>query len=268
MVAGKRLRSQNEKRLQTARWVVKNIFTELRKDEKRLLSTNRLLPQGTLRRNCMKRIFGDWTMHAEGRWFTKKLATLVCSKLRKKFGMEMSEVENHRMLTMLKLGRKHRVKKPKMSCMDNLDTLPLACAADRPCQATMWTAIAWMHDRAICPEFVARAGPWHWWDNWCSATWVGRNVTWLLYVAFLQQPLFAYGILFDVFLTLNCACRLYPNRFRWLVLNWLRVIYICLFDLQSEITSGKDKKGGHTRVPWLMASECVWWIHACMHLCM
>ena len=31
MVAGKRLRSQNEKRLQTARWVVKNIFTELRK---------------------------------------------------------------------------------------------------------------------------------------------------------------------------------------------------------------------------------------------
>ena len=136
MVAGKRLRSQNEKRLQTARWVVKNIFTELRKDEKRLLSTNRLLPQGTLRRNCMKRIFGDWTMHAEGRCFTKKLAGLVCSKLRKKFGMETSEVENDRMLTMLKLGRKHRVKKPKMSCMDNLDTLPLACVSDRPCQAT------------------------------------------------------------------------------------------------------------------------------------
>ena len=76
-------------------------------------------------------------MHAEGRCFTRKLATLVCSKLRKKFGMEMSEVENHRMLTMLKLGRKHRVKKPKMSFMDNVDTLPLACASDRPCQATM-----------------------------------------------------------------------------------------------------------------------------------
>lgn len=137
MVAGKRLRSQNEKRLQTARWVVKNLYTELCKDEKRLLSTNRLLPQGTLRRNCMKRIFGDWTMHAEGRCYTKKLAGLVCSKLRRKFGMEMSEVENHRMLTMLKLGRKHRVKKPKMSYMDNLDTLPLACATARPCQATM-----------------------------------------------------------------------------------------------------------------------------------
>ncbi len=137
MAAGKRLRSQNEKRSQTARWVVKHISKELRNDEKRLLSTNRLLPQGTLRRKCLKRIFGDWTQHAEGRCFTKKLAGTVCSKLRKKFGMETSELENDRMLTLLKLGRKHRVKKPKMSHMDTVETLPLACLSDRPCQATM-----------------------------------------------------------------------------------------------------------------------------------
>jgi len=127
MVAGKRLRMQMEKRLETARWVVRNIAKELRKDEKRMLSTNRLLPQGTLRRKCIKRIFGGWTFQVEGRCYTKKLASMVCSKLRKKFGLETSDLENDRMLAFLKLGRKHRVKKPlpsNMSGMDALETLP------------------------------------------------------------------------------------------------------------------------------------------------
>ena len=125
MVAGKRLRMQMEKRLQTAQWVVRNIAKELRKDERRMLSTNRLFPQGTLRRKCIKRIFGGWAYKAHGRCFTKKLASMVCSKLRKKFGLEGSDMETDRLLTLLKLARKHHLKKPsKMSEMDALETLP------------------------------------------------------------------------------------------------------------------------------------------------
>ena len=127
MVAGKRLRMQMEKRSETARWVVRNIAKEICKDERRILSTNRLLPQGTLRRRCIKQIFGGWTNKAQGRCFTKKLASMVCSKLRKKFGLELEgpDLESDRLLTLLKLARKHRLKKPsKMSEMDNVETLP------------------------------------------------------------------------------------------------------------------------------------------------
>ena len=127
MVAGKRLRMQMEKRSETARWVVRNIAKKICKDERRILSTNRLLPQGTLRRRCIKQIFGGWTNKAQGRCFTKKLASMVCSKLRKKFGLELEgpDLESDRLLTLLKLARKHHLKKPsKMSEMDNVETLP------------------------------------------------------------------------------------------------------------------------------------------------
>ena len=79
----------------------------------------------------------------------QKLASMVCSKLRKKFGLETSDLENDRMLAFLKLGRKLRVKKPlpsNMSGMDALETLPFI-PEDRHYQETVAPCSESFHNR-------------------------------------------------------------------------------------------------------------------------
>ena len=105
------------------------------KDMKRMRTTNRLLPVGTLRRKCVKRIFQGWTMGlaGKGRILTQKLCSQVCKALRSQFELspcedEMTEVL--RLQYLLKQARKRhnpgQAKTKAMSYVDSMDTLLMA----------------------------------------------------------------------------------------------------------------------------------------------
>ena len=128
---GVRRRKQEETRKAAVKFAVKKILPHLRRDKQRLFSTNRLLPVGSLRRKCIKRIFGGWPSRylGAGRVFTKKLAEQVCRRLRQKLHMERTEFfkeEAVRLHELLKASRKRQVDPPpRMSAMDNTETQPI-----------------------------------------------------------------------------------------------------------------------------------------------
>ena len=106
--------------------------------QKRMVTTNRLLPLGGLRRQCIKKIFGGVVLDfiGQGRVLTKTLAKEVAHKLRRKFNLAVCEGadrndEVNRIHVLLKGARKRKIgdQKPKLamsgSSMDNLDTVPL-----------------------------------------------------------------------------------------------------------------------------------------------
>lgn len=104
---------------------------------KRMVTTDRLLPVGGLRRRCVKSLFTPWisTLVGKGRVLTKKLAQQVCNRLRKHF--ELSAIdddgeETRRLHYLIKSARKRqlgspvaRTKPSAMSSVDATDTLPL-----------------------------------------------------------------------------------------------------------------------------------------------
>ena len=125
---GRRRKEQDQRRVAAVRWVVKELFKNLNTPvhQKRIRSTNRLFPVGNLKRAVLRQLFGDWPseFYGWGRVFTHKLAGECCDLLRKKYGLdpsEMQEKENARLLCLLKASRKHWV----MSTMDTSSTLPL-----------------------------------------------------------------------------------------------------------------------------------------------
>ena len=109
-----------------------------KKHQKRMVTTNRLLPLGGLRRQCIKKIFGGVVLDfiGQGRVLTKTLAKEVAHRLRRKFELPVCEGDHrndevNRIHVLLKGARKRKIggQKPKLamagSSMDNLDTVPL-----------------------------------------------------------------------------------------------------------------------------------------------
>ena len=136
---GVRLRRQRTTRMGHVKLIVKSIAKKLRseQDKTRMMTTDRIIPQGSLRRTCVRDVFSTWILQlaGQGRILTKKLAFQVLVRLRKKFGLPIRAFEEHRdevirLHGLLKASRKQQLGKPcspkfAMSYMDNVDTLPM-----------------------------------------------------------------------------------------------------------------------------------------------
>ena len=131
-MAGKRARAQNQRRAANVRYITRRLAKRLKGEAQqvRIHGTNRLLPNGSLKRKCLREIFGGWVhRYGHGRMFTKRLGKEVCDALRDKFGMGPceDEAEAHRMASLLVLARKRQVSRPcaRAMNMDNLETMPM-----------------------------------------------------------------------------------------------------------------------------------------------
>lgn len=141
-MATSRRRQQNLVRKAHVGMIVKKLSQKLgsKSHRKRMLTTERLLPVGGLRRRCVKALFSPWvsTLVGKGRVLTKKLSEQVCNGLRKHFQLgacndDGEEVEKLRHLMRLarkrklgsSAGAREKPKPPAMSSMDVTDTLPL-----------------------------------------------------------------------------------------------------------------------------------------------
>ena len=135
---GVRRREQTKTRKGHVRMIVNSIAKRLRKagDQPRMLTTDRVVPMGSLRRSCVRTLFEGWVLklHGQGRVITKKLAYHVLVKLRQKFKMPIKTVEDHmeeieRLHGLLKASRKQRLGNKRapaaMSSIDQLETLPM-----------------------------------------------------------------------------------------------------------------------------------------------
>ena len=133
-----RLRRQNQLRQTHVDWIVKKMANRLKSKGhmERMVSTNRILPVGTLKRKIIKQLFSGWIRQyvGEGRVLTLKLALQVVASLRNKFSMEKLGEEQRlceakRMQYLLKVARKrklsNRVQSKAMSTMDTVDTVPM-----------------------------------------------------------------------------------------------------------------------------------------------
>lgn len=105
--------------------VTRKLKRRLCGDLPRALSTNRILPLGSLKKTGIQYLFSGWIrkFRGKGRTFTKKFATEVCANLRYDLGLERDPPENEitRMQTLLKQARKLGLSKPKQN-MDNVET--------------------------------------------------------------------------------------------------------------------------------------------------
>lgn len=134
-----RKRRQGTIRKGHVKMIVEHIHKKLqsKSHKKRICTTSRLLPVGTLRRKAIQSIFAGWVRHLlwQGRILTYKLAKEVVGQLRKRFQLpkclgEDGREEIRRMHYFLKAARKRQlgVAKPqpkKMSAMDCADTVPM-----------------------------------------------------------------------------------------------------------------------------------------------
>ena len=122
-------------------YIVQKIAQRLssKEHQKRMLTTNRLLPLGTFKRACVRKIFNGWVRKkflGSGRVITKKLSTEVVRKLRSKLELPPCndlKDEIARMQYLLKVARKRLGgKKQDMSAADMLETLPMGEFGDLP----------------------------------------------------------------------------------------------------------------------------------------
>lgn len=101
---------------------------------RRMISTNRLFPLGSFKSRALANLFGGWAgkFRGQGRCMTKKLATLVCNRLRVHFDLEPgTQEEATRFLQLLQAARKKRLRKPKKKpAMDTCETQPLELCQD------------------------------------------------------------------------------------------------------------------------------------------
>lgn len=152
-----RARKQTVARRGHVGYIVKKIAQKLssKEDHKRMLTTNRLIPLGSFKRACVKRIFNGWVKKkflGTGRVITKKLTTEVVRRLRSKLELPPChdiKDEVARMQYLLKVARKRLGgKKSDMSTVDMLDTLPMDefgqhPQEDFPGQAEDWYVFFW-----------------------------------------------------------------------------------------------------------------------------
>ena len=126
-----RLRHQLTVRRSNVKFIVSKMVERLRHKthRKRMETTNRILPMGSLKKKQLKNIFNGWILELEGRVLTKQLAQETCDRLRKKLKLgpndDFREDEIKRVHAVLKGARKRQLGKPAMSSMDNVETLPL-----------------------------------------------------------------------------------------------------------------------------------------------
>lgn len=129
-----RERCQKVKRRSYAKIIYHNIFKKLssKQHRKRLTTTNRLFPPGTLRRRCLRNTFAGWVLQfvGQGRILTQSLAQDVCKHLRANLEMAdhedgVQELEAKRLHQLLKAARKRQLRPLAMSSMDQLETLPM-----------------------------------------------------------------------------------------------------------------------------------------------
>ena len=97
---------------------------------RRMVSTNRLIPLGSFKSRSVACLFGGWAakFRGKGRRMTKKLAMLVCKRLRLHFDLEPgTKEESERFLHLLQAARKKRLRKPraKTAAMDTCETQPM-----------------------------------------------------------------------------------------------------------------------------------------------
>lgn len=127
--------SQAKTRKKHVNMIVKNMSKWLcdKSERDRMATTDRVLPLGSLKRKCVKRIFSGWicSLHGKGRVVTKKLAAQVLRRLRKRFSLENLSGDVHvqeidRLQNLLKQSRKRKLgSKTAMSSIDLADTLPM-----------------------------------------------------------------------------------------------------------------------------------------------
>ena len=123
-----RSRKQGERRGTHVNLVCRKLKRRLRGDVSRILSTNRILPLGSLKTTAVQRIFAGWIkkFRGKGRTFTSKFAREVCNKMRAEMGLEPEgpNAEVKQMQTLLKQARKLGIGSSKPA-MDNADTQEL-----------------------------------------------------------------------------------------------------------------------------------------------
>ena len=120
------------------KYIVKKLAKKLSSEQHRhrMLTTNRLLPMGSLKRKVIKNIFQGWVnkkFRGTGRVLTKRLAELVVRRLRSELDLPQcldprdAGEEVVRMQYLLKVARKRlKAKGSKaMSWFDEMTTLPL-----------------------------------------------------------------------------------------------------------------------------------------------
>ena len=130
-----RAHQQKVARMSHVGFIVKKLSHKLSTPEhqKRMVTTNRLLPLGSLKRKCLKQLFRGWVKRRFkgcGRILTKKVAEATVRRLRSKLELPDCldlEDEINRMHYFLKVARKRlgTGKEKAMSTMDALETLPM-----------------------------------------------------------------------------------------------------------------------------------------------
>ena len=136
-----RRRCQKKVRKGHVDMIVKNMSAKLRTKMhyKRMCATDRLLPMGTLRRKCVKRLFTPWAFDlvGQGRVLTHKLCDQVVKRLRNFFQLgpldEGAETEVKTLHRLIKHARKRKLGGARisaMSSMDLLETIPMEFPAD------------------------------------------------------------------------------------------------------------------------------------------
>ena len=117
--------------------IVKKMYRRLNTDDhkQRMLTTDQLLPLGSLRRSAVRKIFAGWIkkLVGVGRLVTRKLAKNVVQSLRSKFEMGndmLNEDEILRMHSLLKVAKKRRLNTAAMSSVDLMDTCPMEIPQD------------------------------------------------------------------------------------------------------------------------------------------
>lgn len=114
---------QREARNKLASKLVRKLIQRLSGEhhEKRLISTNRLFPQGSFKTKGLREIFGGWAMkyRGKGRCMTKKLCKLVCKQVRQHFGTgDVPQGEAERLLLLIQVARKKKLKRVAMDCVE------------------------------------------------------------------------------------------------------------------------------------------------------
>ena len=136
-MAMSRRRQQRKARKGHVDMIVEKMSAKLqtKKQKKRMYTTDRLLPQGSLKRKCVKRLFHPWACDfvGQGRILTLKLCEQVVKRLRKMFQLGPCDPETKEIKTLhrlIKYARKRKIGARKstqtaMSTDDLMETVPM-----------------------------------------------------------------------------------------------------------------------------------------------
>ena len=128
---------QRDERKKYENLIVKKMYRRLNTDDhkQRMLTTDQLLPLGSLRRSTVRKIFAGWIkkLVGVGRVVTRKLAKNVVQSLRSKFEIgndSLDDDEILRMHSLLKVAKKRKLSTAAMSSVDVMETCPMEFPQD------------------------------------------------------------------------------------------------------------------------------------------